>query len=116
MKGLSRWNFAVPQLKVRDAGNQTVTTYKRDESTKKCKKGCYPHSIDSVVVFTLKMDPNYWNKGPRRQHCEICGWKYNSVKVRVRSCTAGAELAGSGGSHFSEDERGITTDDGFRNS
>ncbi|GJY48449.1 hypothetical protein Tco_0438405 [Tanacetum coccineum] len=55
-------------------------------------------------------------KGPRRQRCEIRGWKYNSVKVRVRSCTAGAELAGNGGSRFSEDERGITTDDGFRNS
>nr|GEX05336.1 uncharacterized protein [Tanacetum cinerariifolium] len=71
---------------VRDAGNETVTTYKRDESTKKCKKGDYPHSIESVVVFALKMDPNYWNEGPRRQCCEIHGWKYNSMEVRVRSC------------------------------
>ncbi|GKC55276.1 hypothetical protein Tco_1078021, partial [Tanacetum coccineum] len=41
-------------------------------------------------------------QGPRRQRCEIRDWKYNSVKVRVRSCTAGAELAGSGESHKKE--------------
>lgn len=71
---------------VRDVGNETVTTYKRDESTKKCKKGDYPHSIESVVVLASKMDPNYWTEGPRRQCCEIRGWKYNRMEVLVRSC------------------------------
>ncbi|PWA64005.1 hypothetical protein CTI12_AA342870 [Artemisia annua] len=68
---------------VRDVGNETVTTYKRDESTKKCKKGDYPHSIESVVVLASKMDPNYWTEGPRRQCCEIRGWKYNRMEVRL---------------------------------
>lgn len=71
---------------VRDVGKETVTTYKRDESTKKCKKGDYPHSIESVVVLASKLEPNYWAEGPRRQCCEIRGWKYNRMEVRVRSC------------------------------
>ncbi|GJR88465.1 hypothetical protein Tco_0212476 [Tanacetum coccineum] len=79
----------------------------------------------SLVIKPCKLDVKETNctaivlqqgRGPKRQRCEIRGWKYNSVKVRVRSCAIGAELAGSGGSGFSEDERGITTDDGFQNS
>nr|GEV89353.1 putative ribonuclease H-like domain-containing protein [Tanacetum cinerariifolium] len=38
------------------------------------------------------------------------------MKLRVRSCTTGPELAGSGGSRFFKDERGRTTDDGCQNS
>lgn len=78
---------------VRDAGNDTVTTYSRDESAKKCKKGDYPHTIDTVVVLASKMNPNYWMEGARRQCCEIRGWKYNSMEVRVRSCKNGETIA-----------------------
>ncbi|PWA84767.1 hypothetical protein CTI12_AA156150 [Artemisia annua] len=44
----------------RDVGSQTVTTYARNESSKKCDKGDYPHMIDTVVVLASKMDPSYW--------------------------------------------------------
>lgn len=47
---------------VQDYGNDTVTTYERDGSLKKCKKGNYPHAIETVVVLASKMDPSYWIK------------------------------------------------------
>nr|XP_043615401.1 uncharacterized protein LOC122587332 [Erigeron canadensis] len=77
---------------VRDAGNDTVTTYKRDESVKRCEKGNYPHTVDTVVVLASKMNPNYWVEGPTRQCSEIKGWKYNTMEVRVRSCKDGETI------------------------
>nr|GEY19699.1 protein EFR3 homolog B [Tanacetum cinerariifolium] len=38
------------------------------------------------------------------------------MKLQVKSCTTGPELAVSGGSGFCKDERGRTTDDGGQNS
>lgn len=43
-----------------DAGNDTVTTYRRDKSVNKCKKGDYPHTVETVVVMASKLDPDYW--------------------------------------------------------
>ncbi|KAL7583013.1 hypothetical protein Lser_V15G44209 [Lactuca serriola] len=77
---------------VQNYGNDTVTTYERDGSLKKCKKGNYPHAIETVVVLASKMDPSYWIKGPRRQCCEIMGWKYNSMKVQIRNCKDGETI------------------------
>ncbi|KAK9071687.1 hypothetical protein SSX86_008116 [Deinandra increscens subsp. villosa] len=72
---------------VQDAGNDTVTTYiRRNDSSKKCKEGDYPHTIETIVVLASKMNPKYWIEGPKRQCCEIKGWRSNSMKVRVRSC------------------------------
>ncbi|KAL8199824.1 hypothetical protein R6Q57_013392 [Mikania cordata] len=79
--------------RVQDAGNDTITTYARHDSSKKCKKADYPNSIETIVVLASKMNPNYWVEGPTRQCCEIKGWKYNSLDVRVRSCKDGETIS-----------------------
>ncbi|KAK1432995.1 hypothetical protein QVD17_09899 [Tagetes erecta] len=71
---------------VKDDGNDTVTTYVRHDSADKCKKGDYPHTIEKVIVAASKMASSYWTEVPRRQCCEIKGWKSNTIEVRVRNC------------------------------
>ncbi|KAI3705611.1 hypothetical protein L1987_75850 [Smallanthus sonchifolius] len=77
---------------VQEAGNDTITTYTRDKPVGICKKRDYPRTIKTVVVSASKMNPNYWMEGPRRQCCEIKGWKYNSLKIRVRHCKDGETI------------------------
>ncbi|XP_071711467.1 uncharacterized protein [Rutidosis leptorrhynchoides] len=78
--------------RVKVVGNDTLTTYRRDRSGEKCKMKDYPHTVDTVVVLASKLDADYWIEGPRRQCCEVRGWKYYSMEIRVRNCKDGETI------------------------
>ncbi|KAF5742690.1 hypothetical protein HS088_TW09G00742 [Tripterygium wilfordii] len=46
-------------------------------------------TVQRIVVSAMKMDPEYWNKAPQRQCCEIKdrgSMKDQSMRIRIRKC------------------------------
>lgn len=74
--------------KVEDAGpGHTLTSYEVHlaEGQEKCSRAGVL-AVKRIVILASKMNPQGWNKMPRRRCCEISGsWK-NTMKVKIRSC------------------------------
>ncbi|GMY08457.1 hypothetical protein FCV25MIE_03696 [Fagus crenata] len=71
----------------------TLTTYKRfvGKQGKSCGKAEYGRAmaVKRIIVSSMKMDPEYWKKAPRRQCCEIMdhGTKKSRImRIRIRKC------------------------------
>ncbi|XP_030513540.1 uncharacterized protein LOC115727462 [Rhodamnia argentea] len=81
---------------VREAGwTGSLTTYKRSDSkaSRGCAKADYARvlAVESITVSSMKMGPDYWNKAPRRQCCEIMdrgSIRSRSMRIRIRKCRA----------------------------
>ncbi|CAK9135652.1 unnamed protein product [Ilex paraguariensis] len=76
---------------VKENGNgKSLTSYKRTvvEPENKCDKADYAGAVavERIIVSALKMDPEEWNKAPRRQCCEVSSLKNGILKMRIRSC------------------------------
>lgn len=73
----------------------SLTTYERSDlkGGRGCKRADYARvlAVQSIAVSSMKMGPDYWNKAPHRQCCEIMdrgSIKSRSMRIRVRKCRA----------------------------
>ncbi|KAE8683100.1 Beta-1,3-N-acetylglucosaminyltransferase lunatic fringe, putative isoform 1 [Hibiscus syriacus] len=70
----------------------TRTRYKLDTSGKTCNNTAVyapVMAIKSIIVTSMKMAPDYWQKAPHRQCCEIKdrgSKKKGSMLIRIRKC------------------------------
>ncbi|CAN1148776.1 hypothetical protein LINPERPRIM_LOCUS38304 [Linum perenne] len=69
----------------------TLTVYNRMDPVVICKRPNFIRamSVHRVVVSSIKMEPNYWSRAPRRQCCEVVsGGKLRggSLQIRIRRC------------------------------
>ncbi|PON90824.1 hypothetical protein TorRG33x02_134620 [Trema orientale] len=80
---------------VRTGAGRTVTTYKRHVhySENVCDRVDYTPAlaIESIKVSAPQFNPDWWNKAPRRQCCEIIndgtqGVLGSVVKLKIRGC------------------------------
>lgn len=79
---------------VQEAGNETLTSYKRYAVVQenKCRKGDYHRVVEKIVVSSSKMDPRELKEGPRRECCEINSLKYGKMKVKIQKCKRGETI------------------------
>ncbi|GLT89074.1 hypothetical protein SLE2022_070750 [Rubroshorea leprosula] len=75
--------------KVGVAGTQT--SYKMAQADKKCNSTNHANvmAVKRITVSSLKMPPDYWQKAPQRQCCEILDHgriKDSSLRIRIRKC------------------------------
>lgn len=73
--------------------NGSLTSYKRivHAPGKTCKTTQYAQamSVQRILVSSLKMEPDYWKKAPRRYCCELMNKgsiKNSSMQLRIRRC------------------------------
>ncbi|XP_057801329.1 uncharacterized protein LOC131016649 [Salvia miltiorrhiza] len=78
---------------VNGSGSGTTTSYRRPqrERARQCKKDTYAkaYSVRGFNVTAPLLHPQIWNKGPRRQCCEIINGSDEVdgvVQVRIRGC------------------------------
>ncbi|GLT93054.1 hypothetical protein SLE2022_108600 [Rubroshorea leprosula] len=69
----------------------TRTSYKMAQTEHKCNSTEHAHvmAVTHITVSSLKMPPDYWQKAPQRQCCEILDHgkiKDGSLRIRVRKC------------------------------
>ncbi|KAJ4898205.1 hypothetical protein Rs2_24999 [Raphanus sativus] len=78
---------------VRDSGTKTWYSV-ADKNYGHCGKSEYSRvsKVKRILVTSMKMDPEYWNKAPRRQCCELLeGGGRGSEKemsIRIRKCSS----------------------------
>lgn len=71
------------------AGSRSI--YKMGKLDKKCKGMDHAKvmSVKEIVVSSMKMPTDYWQKAPRRQCCEILDQgriKDGGLRIRIRKC------------------------------
>ncbi|XVE69230.1 hypothetical protein DITRI_Ditri09bG0135600 [Diplodiscus trichospermus] len=69
----------------------TRTRYEFAESEKTCNRTAHERAVAvcNITVSSMKMAPDYWQKAPHRQCCEIMdrgSIKSGSMKIRIRNC------------------------------
>ncbi|XVF83728.1 hypothetical protein PTKIN_Ptkin16aG0515100 [Pterospermum kingtungense] len=86
------WPIVYFMDQVEEVGSSgTKTTYKFALSEESCNRSDYASvmSVANIVVSSMKMPPDYWQKAPHRQCCEIMdvgGIEEGSMQVRIRNC------------------------------
>ncbi|KAK4756060.1 hypothetical protein SAY87_009817 [Trapa incisa] len=86
--------------RVQEAGRSgSLTSYVRsmDGPAKGC--GDAPHDrvavVERIVVSSVKMDPKYWQKAPRRQCCEMGDGgsiRNGTLRLRIRKCRSSVTM------------------------
>ncbi|XP_062092633.1 uncharacterized protein LOC133798384 [Humulus lupulus] len=76
---------------VGESGTRSSFVMSVSKEAKKCGREAYKHvmAVPRVVVSSMKMDRDYWNKGPVRQCCEIMdrgSVKNGTMRIRIRKC------------------------------
>ncbi|OMO76695.1 hypothetical protein COLO4_25482 [Corchorus olitorius] len=69
----------------------TRTRYKIAKSGKACKNADFAlaMTVNSITVSSKKMAPDYWQKAPHRQCCEIMDKgriKSGNMQIKIRNC------------------------------
>ncbi|KAF4363493.1 hypothetical protein CsatB_009303 [Cannabis sativa] len=76
---------------VAESGTRSSFLLSLSKQAKKCRTEVYKRvmAIPKVVVTSMKMDKDYWNKVPVRQCCEIldhASVKNGVMQIRIRKC------------------------------
>ncbi|XP_022892621.1 uncharacterized protein LOC111407405 [Olea europaea var. sylvestris] len=73
-----------------DGKGKTVTTYKKFmvKTVNKCGRSQRAAAaIENIIVSASKMDPKEWNKGSRRQCCDINrSLNHGTMRINIRRC------------------------------
>ncbi|VVA97229.1 unnamed protein product [Arabis nemorensis] len=75
---------------VRDSGTKTWYSI-ADKKYGHCEKSEHSRvtKVKRILVTSMKMDSEYWNKAPRRQCCEVMeGGKKKEMLIRIRKCSS----------------------------
>ncbi|KAF8098868.1 hypothetical protein N665_0257s0078 [Sinapis alba] len=75
---------------VRDSGTKTWYSV-GDKNYGHCGNSEYSRvsKVKRILVTSMKMDPEYWNKAPRRQCCELLeGGNEKEMSIRIRKCSS----------------------------
>ncbi|CAF1704059.1 hypothetical protein HID58_053617 [Brassica napus] len=73
-------------------GSGTKTWYSvGDKNYGHCEKSEHTrvNKVKRILVTSMKMDPEYWKKAPRRQCCELLeGGNEKEMSIRIRKCSS----------------------------